>query len=369
MAASGFTPIQLYHSTTNGAAPLVGNLATGELAVNVYNGKLYYKNSNTGLVSILADASSATGNLPGGATGSVVYQSAVGVTAYLPIGTSTFILTSSGTNPVYTNPSSITVGTATSATTATNIAGGAADRIVYQSGAGATTFAIAPTGADIGKVLSWTGTAFTWAAAPAAVTASSLAGGTAGVVPYQSGVGVTAFTAVGTAGYSLTSQGVGAPTWSQVSLTAGVTGVLPILNGGTNSTDIPTAGGVGYGTGTAHAYTGASTAGFILTSGGAGAPAFIQTLPVANGGTGLNAGTSGGILAYTATGTLASSGALTQYGVVLGGGVGAVPTSTAVGTATHVLTSNGVGVAPTFQALPASGVSAIELFYYANANA
>jgi hypothetical protein len=81
------------------------------------------------------------------------------------------------------------------------------------------------------------------------------------------------------------------------------------------------------------------------------------TLPVANGGTGLTAGTSGGILAYTGTGTLASSGALTQYGVVIGGGAGAAPTSTAVGTATYVLTSNGAGVAPTFQAPAAGGIS------------
>lgn len=81
------------------------------------------------------------------------------------------------------------------------------------------------------------------------------------------------------------------------------------------------------------------------------------TLGVDQGGTNLTAGTSGGVLAYTASGTLASSGVLAQYGVVLGGGAGAVPTSTAVGTATHVLTSNGSGVAPTFQALPASGVT------------
>jgi hypothetical protein len=81
------------------------------------------------------------------------------------------------------------------------------------------------------------------------------------------------------------------------------------------------------------------------------------TLGVDQGGTNLSAGTSGGVLAYTASGTLASSGVLAQYGVVLGGGAGAVPTSTAVGTATHVLTSNGSGVAPTFQALPASGVT------------
>jgi hypothetical protein len=71
--------------------------------------------------------------------------------------------------------------------------------------------------------------------------------------------------------------------------------------------------------------------------------------PVANGGTALTAGTSGGVLAYTASGTLASSGALTQYGVVIGGGAGAVPTSTAAGTAGHVLTANS-GAAPTFQA-------------------
>ena len=85
--------------------------------------------------------------------------------------------------------------------------------------------------------------------------------------------------------------------------------------------------------------------------------ALTGTLPVANGGTGLTSGTSGGILAYTASGTLASSGVLAQYGVVIGGGAGAAPTSTAVGTATHVLTSNGAGVAPTFQVLPASGLT------------
>jgi hypothetical protein len=46
---------------------------------------------------------------------------------------------------------------------------------------------------------------------------------------------------------------------------------------------------------------------------------------VADGGTGLSSGTSGGVLAYTASGTLASSGALTNNAPVLGGGAGAVP--------------------------------------------
>ena len=102
-----------------------------------------------------------------------------------------------------------------------------------------------------------------------------------------------------------------------------------------------------------------SIAGSPITTSGTLAITLSGTaLPVANGGTGLTSGTSGGILAYTATGTLASSGVLAQYGVVIGGGAGVAPTSTAVGTATHVLTSNGAGVAPTFQAPAASGITA-----------
>ena len=50
-------------------------------------------------------------------------------------------------------------------------------------------------------------------------------------------------------------------------------------------------------------------------------------LAVASGGTALASGTSGGVLGYTATGTLASSALLTANGVVIGGGAGATPTS------------------------------------------
>lgn len=53
MAQSGFTPIQLYYSTTDSAAPSAGNLANGELAINITDGKLYYKN-NAGVVKVLA---------------------------------------------------------------------------------------------------------------------------------------------------------------------------------------------------------------------------------------------------------------------------------------------------------------------------
>lgn len=77
-------------------------------------------------------------------------------------------------------------------------------------------------------------------------------------------------------------------------------------------------------------------------------------IAVADGGTGLSAGTSGGILGYTATGTLASSVALTASALVLGGGAGATPTPMAsLGTTTTVLHGNAAG-APTFGAIVAN---------------
>jgi len=55
---------------------------------------------------------------------------------------------------------------------------------------------------------------------------------------------------------------------------AGLSSVLAIASGGTNSTATATNGGIGYGTGTAHAYTSAGTAGQVVVSAGAAAPAF-----------------------------------------------------------------------------------------------
>lgn len=72
---------------------------------------------------------------------------------------------------------------------------------------------------------------------------------------------------------------------------------------------------------------------------------------VAQGGTGLTSGTSGGILGFTATGVLASSIALTANAIVLGGGVGATPTPLgSLGTNITVLHGNATG-APTFGAV------------------
>jgi hypothetical protein len=80
---------------------------------------------------------------------------------------------------------------------------------------------------------------------------------------------------------------------------------------------------------------------------------FSLTSPVAVnlGGTGLTSGASGGILAFTAAGTITSSAALTQNAIVLGGGAGAVPIVLgSLGTTTTVLHGNASG-APSFGAV------------------
>ena len=48
MAQTGYTPIQLYRSTTLGAAPAAGNLAAGELAININDADmaLYAENAS-----------------------------------------------------------------------------------------------------------------------------------------------------------------------------------------------------------------------------------------------------------------------------------------------------------------------------------
>ena len=117
----------------------------------------------------------------------------------------------------------------------------------------------------------------------------------------------------------IANGGTGTTSTTFTNLTTNVTGTLPVANGGTNSTATATAGGAGYGTGTAHAYTAAGTTGQALISAGASAPSF-GTLGVAGGGTGL--------------------ATLTANNVLLGNGTSA-PTFVAPSTSGNLLTSNG----------------------------
>jgi hypothetical protein len=107
----------------------------------------------------------------------MLYATGTAALSKLAIGTSTYILASSGTAPQWVAPSTIAIGTAT------NLAGGLANQIPYQTGPGVTTFMVAPTVAN--TYLEWSGSAFQWSSNPlGSVTSVSVvsANGFAGTV-------------------------------------------------------------------------------------------------------------------------------------------------------------------------------------------
>ena len=58
MAQTGFTPIALYNTSTAAAVPVNTNLINGELAINITDEKLYFKNA-AGTVKLLASSAAA----------------------------------------------------------------------------------------------------------------------------------------------------------------------------------------------------------------------------------------------------------------------------------------------------------------------
>jgi hypothetical protein len=86
MSQAGYTPIQLYYSTTAAAVPVNTNLADGELAINITDGKLYYKD-NGGTVRLLAS----------NATSAPVLSFSAGTTGFTPSTATTGAVTLAGT--------------------------------------------------------------------------------------------------------------------------------------------------------------------------------------------------------------------------------------------------------------------------------
>lgn len=96
MAATNFTPISLYYSTTVSAAPTAGNLVNGELAINITDGKLFYKDNAAAVQVIGWKTVPATAGGTGQttyATGDIVYASATNTISKLGIGSTNQVLT------------------------------------------------------------------------------------------------------------------------------------------------------------------------------------------------------------------------------------------------------------------------------------
>ena len=119
---------------------------------------------------------------------------------------------------------------------AANVMAGAAGSLVYQTGANATgMLALGSTGYVL--VAGASAPEWTSLGTISASTATNLAGGTAGQLAYQSAPGVTTFAGPGTAGQILVSAGTSAPTYTNTaSIYVGNAAVANSLNAGNTST-------------------------------------------------------------------------------------------------------------------------------------
>jgi hypothetical protein len=169
MAASGFTPIQLYSTSTASAAPSAGNLTNStlgsELAINITDGKLFYKdNANavqvigwkvvpataggTGQTSyavgdlLYANTTTTLAKLPDVATGNALISGGVGVApSYGKIGLTTHV---SGVLPVAnggTNASTASITSFNNITgyTASGATGTTSTNLVFSTSPSITT--------------------------------------------------------------------------------------------------------------------------------------------------------------------------------------------------------------------------------------
>jgi hypothetical protein len=114
----------------------------------------------SGQVAIAAGGTNGTATPTAGA---VAYGTGAAY-GFTSAGNSGDVLTSGGSGaPTFAAQSTLSVGSATTATTATNLASGAANQIAFQTNASTTSFITAPTVSS--TFLQWNGSAFVWASA------------------------------------------------------------------------------------------------------------------------------------------------------------------------------------------------------------
>ena len=293
MAQSGYTPLIHYYNNTTSTAPSLANLVAGELAVNSFSGKLYYRTS-AGAVSVIADAS----------TVAPVTTITFGTTGLTPSTATSGAVTVAGTLAVANGGTGITsFGTGVATALGQNVTGSGG--LVLATSATLTSASLVTPALGTPVSGNFSSGTFTWptfnqntTGTAANVTGIVLAanGGT-GLSSYTAGdmlyyVSGTALTklAIGANGYVLTSSG-SAPQWTSTA-SFGVSTV----NFGTTGLTPNTA-----------------TGGAITVAG---------TLVSGNGGTGFSTYATGDVIYASATNTLSKLTAGTNgYVLTLASGV------------------------------------------------
>jgi hypothetical protein len=241
MAQTGYTPIQLYYSTTPSAVPSAGNLASGEVALNIADGKMYFKDTG-GTVQPLVLVPAQSGN-------SGKFLTTNGTTSswsQVPLATAV-----SGTLPIANG------GTGTSSTTFVDLISNVSGILPINNGGtgtNSTTFANLATNVTGTLPITNGGTG------TSSTTFANLTTNVAGILP-------------------ITNGGTGTSSTTFANLTTNVTGTLPVSNGGTGATSFTKSGVLlGNTTGAVQA-TNAGTSGQVLTSNGVGVDPTFQNPP------------------------------------------------------------------------------------------
>ena len=244
-------PIGSSAGTTNSIITF-DNSGTGAATGTAFNGSAPFTISyNTLGASPLAGSSSITtlGTIATGTWNADIISPTYGGTG-VNNGTRTLTITganrtldqnvNNGASPTFDGAnfsgtaSGLTVGSATlagSATKATNLAGGVANQLHYQTGADTSAFVTAASGTN--TFLSWTGSAFTWTTVANATTATNIAGGALRQILVQTGAGATGFVAApSVTGTYLQYTTAGGLAWAAVT---GATGGTVTSVGGTGT--------------------------------------------------------------------------------------------------------------------------------------